>query len=105
MLPEDKAKRLRQVKTLKEDNHRLRYLSFDECTKLINSCDKHLKPIVIFALNTGCRRGEILGLTWDRVDLQHGLVLLDKTKNGKRREIPINATVQKTLKGIVRRLD
>lgn len=72
-------------------NRRLRYLSFEESATLLNSCDKHLKPIVTLALNTGCRRGEILGLTWDRVDLKHGFILLDDidTKSGKRREIPI----------------
>lgn len=105
MLSEDKAKRVQRVKIIPENNRRLRYLSFDECDSLLKKCDNHLKPIVIFALNTGCRRGEILGLTWDRVDLQHGVILLDDTKSGKRREIPINATVRAALKGIVRRLD
>lgn len=35
----------------------------------------------------------------------HGFILLDDTKSGKRREIPVNSTVQATLKGIIRRLD
>lgn len=71
----------------------------------ISPCDKHLKPIVITALNTGMRRGEILSLTWDRVDLKHGFILLDITKNGERREIPINGTLLATFKGLTRRLD
>jgi integrase len=72
---------------------------------LINHCDPHLKPIVITALNSGMRRGEILGLKWDQVDLKHGFILLDITKNGERREIPINGTLRGVLKGITRRLD
>ncbi len=40
------------------------------------------------------RRGEIFGLTWDRVDLTHGFILLHTTKNGERREIPINGTLR-----------
>jgi len=105
MISDDVFKRIRRVKLSPENNRRLRYLSFDESNDLLNSCDKHLKPIVTLALNTGCRRGEILGLTWDRVDLKHGFILLDDTKSGKRREIPINANVRAALQGIVRRLD
>jgi len=105
MITEDVFKRIKKVQMTPENNRRLRYLSFDESSELLNVCDKHLKPIVEFALNTGCRRGEILGLTWGRVDLKHGFILLDDTKSGQRREIPINATVREVLQGIVRRLD
>ncbi len=105
MITEDAFKRIKKTKMTPENNRRLRYLSFEESSMLLSKCDKHLKPIVVLALNTGCRRGEILGLTWDRVDLKHGFILLDDTKSGKRREIPINATVRATLQGIVRRLD
>ena len=62
-------------------------------------------PIAITALNTGMRKGEILSLSWDRVDLKHGFILLDKTKNGDRREIPVNETLRVTLLGLTRRLD
>jgi integrase len=105
MITEDVFKRIKKAKKTPENNRRLRYLSFEESSTLLNCCDKHLRPIVTLALNTGCRRGEILGLTWDRVDLKHGFILLDDTKSGKRREIPINATVRTVLNGIVRRLD
>jgi integrase len=95
-----------KVKMLKEDNKRLRYLSKEECQALINACEPHLKPIVITALNTGMRKGEILNLRWDaNIDLRHGFILLDKTKNGERREIPINDTLRGVLQGITRRLD
>lgn len=57
------------------------------------------------ALNTGMRKGEILSLKWDNVDLRHGFILLDRTKNGERREIPINETLKNVLKGITGRLD
>jgi integrase len=105
MVTEDVFKRIKKARMTPENNRRLRYLSMEESASLLNACDKHLKPIVVLALNTGCRRGEILGLTWDRVDLKHGFILLDDTKSGKRREIPINATVRVTLQGIVRRID
>ncbi|MDA8238948.1 MAG: site-specific integrase [Nitrospiraceae bacterium] len=95
-----------KVKMLKENNKRLRYLSKEECSELIAACDPHLRPIVITALNTGMRRQEILGLRWDaHVDLKHGFILLSHTKNGERREIPINSTLRATLQSLPRRLD
>ncbi len=51
------------------------------------------------------RKGEILSLRWDNADLKHGFILLDVTKNGERREIPVNDTLRKTLYGITRRID
>jgi integrase len=97
MVEEATLKRIRKGKFLEENNRRLRYLSKEECQALINACDSHLRPIVICALHTGMRKGEILGLTWDRVDLKHGFILLDNTKNGERREIPIDVTLRETL--------
>ncbi len=105
MVEEETLKRVRKVKLLKENNKRLRYLSKDECRELVNACDAHLRPIVITALNTGMRKSEILNLTWDTVDLKHGFILLDVTKNDERREIPINATLRSTFTGLTRRLD
>lgn len=105
MVEEETLKRIRKVKLLEESNKRLRYLSKEECQSLINTCDKHLKPIVITALNTGMRKGEILSLRWDNLDLRHGFILLDRTKNGERREIPINDTLRGVLQGLTRRLD
>lgn len=95
-----------KVKMLKENNKRLRFLPKEDCYALINACEPHLKPIVITALNTGMRKGEILNLQWNaNIDLKHGFILLDKTKNGERREIPINDTLKGVLQGITRRLD
>ncbi len=98
-------KRIRRVKLLEENNRRLRYLSIDEIKKLISSCESHLKPIVITALNTGMRKGEILSLQWKNVDLKNGFILLEKTKSGDRREIPMNDTLRQTLQKLNRRLD
>lgn len=46
------------------------------------------------------RRGEILSLKWEAVDLKHGFILLDITKNGERREIPSNETLHSLLEGL-----
>lgn len=105
MVEEEVLKRVRRCKQLQENNRRLRYLDNKQCQDLINSCEPHLKPIVITALNTGMRKGEILKLKWDNVDMKHGFILLDLTKNGERREIPINETLKSTLKELSRRID
>ena len=105
MVEEDTLKKISRVHLLEENNMRLRFLSQSECISLIDVCDSHLKPIVITALNSGMRKGEILSLKWDNVDLQHGFILLDITKNGERREIPINNTLSEIFRGITRRLD
>jgi len=105
MVEEETLKRVRKARLLEENNRRLRYLSKEECHALIKACKDHIKPIVITALNTGMRKEEILSLKWDNVDLRHGFILLDHTKNGERREIPINATLRETLSSFIRRLD
>ena len=46
------------------------------------------------------RKGEILRLRWVEVDLKHGFILLDKTKNNERREIPFNDTLRATLEDL-----
>ena len=60
----------------------------------------HLRPIVTIALHTGMRRGEIFSLKWEQVDLEHGFILLDISKNGERREIPINTTLEYLFKDL-----
>lgn len=105
LIGKDALDRLRRVKLPKEQNRRTRFLSVAECRELIAAAEPHLQPVLTFALNTGCRKSEILGLTWDRVDLKHGFIHLDKTKSGESRDIPINATLRATLKGLIRRVD
>jgi integrase len=70
MVEEDVLKRIRKVKKLDENNKRLRYLTKEQCQLLVDSCDIHLRPIVVTGLNTGMRKSEILNLRWDQVDLR-----------------------------------
>jgi integrase len=91
---EEILQKIRRVKLLPENNRRLRFLNVEECQALIDCSAPHLKPIVKVALHTGMRKSEILNLKWEQVDLTHGFILLDITKNGERREIPIDNTVK-----------
>jgi hypothetical protein len=45
-----------------------------------------------------------LKLTWGIVDLQHGFITLAETKNGEKREIPINNTLRETINKLPRRV-
>ena len=97
MVEEGILKKIRNAKFLPENNKRLRFLSKEECIALFNACVAHLRPIVTIALNTGMRKGELLNLTWAQIDKRHSIILLENTKNGERREIPINETVMSLL--------
>jgi len=88
------------VKLFKENNQRLRFLEKEEIDKLLSNCCEHLKPIVIVALHTGMRKSEILGLKWHDIDVKRNIIHLLNTKNGEKREVPMNEIVQKTLIGV-----
>ena len=88
---------VRKVKLFRENNKRLRYLEKEEIKRLLSNCSGHLKPIITIALNTGMRKGEILGLKWQDIDIQKGIVYLLNTKNSERREIPMNKLVRDAL--------
>ena len=103
LVEEDTLKRIRKVKNYKESNRRLRFLSSKETQELVSVCDTHLQPIVICALHTGMRRGEILSLRWEQIDLQNGFITLTETKNGEHREVPIDQTLRETINRLPRR--
>lgn len=69
---------------------RERILIEQEEEKLMETCSDTLRPILIVALNTGMRRGEILNLRWSQIDLKNRIIRVEKTKSGKVRHIPIN---------------
>ena len=76
---------------------RCRWLSVEEEKRLLVAAMKHLKPIIAFALDTGGRRGEILGLDWRHVDLVRGTVTFVDTKNGEDRSIRLTDRAKKVL--------
>ncbi|MEW6170760.1 MAG: site-specific integrase [Candidatus Omnitrophota bacterium] len=85
------------VKLFKENNQRLRYLEKEEVIKLLASCRGHLKPIAILALNTGMRKSEILNLKWQDIDFKRNIICLLDTKNGEKRQVPMNEQAKTAL--------
>jgi integrase len=89
------------IKLEKEAEGRVRWLEPDEEARLDAACKesqtKHLHNVVTVLKETGMRPGECLGLTWDRVDLSRGVLRLEITKSGKRREIAMRQVVYNIL--------
>lgn len=87
---------------LKENNQRIRYLTEDEIVRLLQECNspkqRRLYRIVVCALNTGMRKGEILNLRWNQI--RNGFIYLEKTKTKNRREIPVNGELAVLIKKI-----
>ncbi len=82
-----KVDRVPVIKLLKEDNVRQGFFEDNEFRAVLEHLPNYLKPPVIVMYYTGMRRGEVLGLTWDRVDLREGCIRLEDTKTDEPRTI------------------
>jgi integrase len=78
----------------REPQGRLRWLTPEDAQRLLAACKESRNPVladlVEFALFTGLRQGEALNLTWDDVDRARGVIRLEITKSGYRREVPLS---------------
>ncbi len=81
---------VRSVKFLAEENLQCRFLSKEEEEKLLSACSPYLQDLVMFAVNTGLRLGEILNLKWEEVDLERGVLKVLVRKNRRLLELPLN---------------
>ncbi|MFC2164032.1 tyrosine-type recombinase/integrase [Acidobacteriota bacterium] len=74
-----------------------RILSREEEERLLEAASEHLSPILIVALNTGMRRGEILNLKWSQVNFEKGEIRVVKTKSGSPRIVDMNSRLATVL--------
>lgn len=93
----------------KINNQRVRYLEPAERKALLDACRVSLQPylhiIVVFALCTGARKGEILGLTVRDIDLKRGLATFRLTKNTEVRRAHLHSHLREMLEKHITSLD
>lgn len=90
-----------KVKRRKESAGRQRILTPDEESRLIEAAKASRWPgmhlFILMLLTTAARKSEVLNLRWRDVDLDNGIAVLGKTKNGSPRALPLVAEVRKLL--------
>jgi len=93
---------MRKVSKPTEPRGRVRFLDDDEREALLTACKENSNPylyiVVVAALSTGMRQGEIMNLRWEDVDLFTGRLILHETKNGDRRVVPLHGQALNLLK-------
>ncbi len=86
----------------KENSPRERYLDKEEIALLLESCHKskspHLYSVVLFAIGTGARRGEILNLKTEDVNFFRATATFRSTKNGTNRTVHLSPVIMNCLK-------
>jgi integrase len=97
-LPENPV---RKIPSLPENNERTRFLSEAERTRLFKACrashwDK-LYLIVLLAITTGARKGELTKLRWNDIDFDRRTAYVSTTKNGQPKVLPLTDSVIKEL--------
>jgi integrase len=84
---------VRDISKKKEARGRVRFLSDDERDALLSACAASdwpaLHTLVMLAISTGARRGELINLQWDDVDLKGARAIVRETKNGETRSLPL----------------
>lgn len=89
-----------QIEFFREEKGRLRFLSKDEQVSLLFECKGKLRDLVLVALRTGLRKGELFGLRKGDIDFQRDQICLTVTKNGKGRQVPLPKDARAVLAGL-----
>lgn len=82
---------LREIKFPSESPHRERVISEEEIEILLPFLSTELRFIFLIALETGMRLSEICNLRWEKIVLDRNYLVLDLTKNGRAREVPLSS--------------
>ncbi|MCT4552937.1 MAG: site-specific integrase [Alphaproteobacteria bacterium] len=98
-----------KISNLEEPKGVVRYLSDDERVRLLEvvsqSKSPYLEVIVMIALSTGARQGEILNLEWSNVDIKGNKIVLFETKNGEKRVLPLKGKALEMVKDLYNKRD
>jgi len=92
------------MKFLRENNARTRYLTVEECNRLIAACvAPHVRAICLVAIHAGLRLSEIFNLRWRHIDFFSDLLLIPDSKNGEPRYVPMDSALRSLLTNYPRR--
>jgi integrase len=84
---------MKRIKKKKEPRGRVRFLDDEERVRLLDACkqanSRYMYIIVVLAMSTGARRGELTNLKWKDIDLKRQVITLHETKNDERRVLPL----------------
>ena len=84
---------------------RLPVLTADEVERVVRACNVRDRALLLFMVDSGLRRGEVVALNWDDVDFASGLVRVKRGKGGKARSAVIGAKARRALLAYRRILD
>jgi len=94
----------RSVERQEENNEKTRFLTQEECTRLLEACKaskwRRLYLLVLLALSTGARKGELLGMRWADVDLVQRVAHVGRSKNGDPKVLPLIPAVVEQLEAL-----
>ncbi|MEE9441769.1 MAG: site-specific integrase [candidate division Zixibacteria bacterium] len=96
---------VKRVKLFRENSGRIRYLTKPEIQRLLSECPDRLLPIVIMAIYTGMRLGEILNLGWEDIDFNQKTIYILDSKSGYGRDIPMSEPIMFAIKGMPKRTE
>ena len=93
-----------KISLLNIDNKRERRLSPEEEHILMESATPKLRKLIQFALHTGMRLGEILGMRWSEIDFKEPSVVIpvERAKGKRKRIVPLNADALSIIKSFPR---
>ena len=85
------------VRLYRENNARNRCLTPEEELRLLEALPDRVRPLVIVALHTGMRRGELRALKWEDVDFATNSLRIRRDKAGDERWVALNSTAREGL--------
>ncbi len=98
-----------KVKWLKVPQAKFRFFSFEEAELVLDKAEPEWRPMLLVAMRTGLRRGELLALRWEDVDLTHGRIVVNRSvwkgqegtpKGGRSREVPLSSEAKEALRSL-----